>query len=106
MPVSRRRSVDPVRSGVLGQVLQDQPAEPRATELGAHVHALDLPVASIGIVDEEDAAAPGRDAIGPQHEEVHPLPHQALDAEAVPAGGRIEPRQVRLQLRDEAHGVG
>ena len=85
-------------TGVRNEVVDQRLAEPPATRLGAHVHALEL---SVLASHQQDPAASGGLALVSQHEERDALRDQFLDAEPVAALRWVERLEVRLELVDE-----
>ena len=107
MPVSRRMSVIPLLPRVVGEVPEHPLPVAAAPERLADVHPLELAVRLVVLVThEQDAAAPGRDAVVAEHEEVDVEVDEPLDREAVAALGRVARGEVRLELLDEGARVG
>ena len=89
---------DAAGTGLPGEMVEDAAAEPGPAICRADVHPFDLRVFAI---HEQDAAAARGRPVRSENEELDALGQQPVDAEAVPARGRIQRLQVRLQFEDQ-----
>src|SRR5438128_12630530 len=89
-------------SGIVCQMIEQQPRETETPKLRAHVHTLYFP---IGRAEQLDAAAAGGSIVLAQYEKGDCVRKQLLDAKTMTAFGWIERVEMRFMLRDQGDGV-